>query len=144
MPLFTTPTQKPILRVNKLIDRDDKALCEFYDVNEDLVKDKRGQTEKEFHSFIGHKNESIFDHTSRFLTTSSNPRKYEEKLTNLEHVTNLLDFFPLEWSLQVRMLNQEKGFSDFKLMDIINKIKSFELDLKRREYNQAMFPSQVH
>ena len=53
------------------------ALCEFYYGNADLVKDKGVQAQKEFNSFIGHRNENITDLTNRFLTVSSNLKKYD-------------------------------------------------------------------
>jgi len=42
------------------------------------------------------------------------------------------------------MLKQEWEFIEYKLMDVINKLKSFDLDIKRREYNQATYPTHVH
>jgi len=116
------------------------ALCEFYDGNADLQKDKGVQAQKDFNSFMGLRNEKIADLTNRFLTVTSNLKKYDEDLTTVEQVTKLLDSLPPEWSLQVRMLKQERRFSEYKLMDVINKLKSFELDIKRREYNQAAYP----
>jgi len=155
-------------RDNKLVDRDNKAfgalilclsseihnhfgdqknakelydaLCEFYDGNADLQKDKGVQAQKDFNSFMGLRNEKIADLTNRFLTVTSNLKKYDEDLTTEEQVTKLLDSLSPEWSLQVRMLKQERRFSEYKLMDVINKLKSFELDIKRREYNQAVHP----
>jgi len=116
------------------------ALCEFYDGNADLQKDKGVQAQKDFNSVMGLRNEKIADLTNRFLTVTSNLKKYDEDLTTEEQVTKLLDSLSPEWSLQVRMLKQERRFSEYKLMDVINKLKSFELDIKRREYNQAAYP----
>jgi len=116
------------------------TLCEFYDGNADLQKAKGVQAQKDFNSFIGLRNEKIADLTNRFLTVTSNLKKYDEDLTTEEQVTKLLDSLSPEWSLQVKMLRQERRFSEYKLMDVINKLKSFELDIKRREYNQAAHP----
>ncbi|KAK1421701.1 hypothetical protein QVD17_24250 [Tagetes erecta] len=70
------------------------ALCEFYDGNEDLKLDRKAQAEKEFNSFVGYKQESLTDITNRFLSVSSNLKKYDEKLGNYEQVTKLLDSLP--------------------------------------------------
>ncbi|KAK1421891.1 hypothetical protein QVD17_24607 [Tagetes erecta] len=114
------------------------ALCEFYDGNEDLKLDRKAQAEKEFNSFVGYSQENLTDITNRFLSVSSNLKKYDEKLGNHEQVTKLLDSLPPQWSLQINLLKQERNFHDYKLMDVINKLKSFDLDVKRREYNQSM------
>ncbi|KAK1421751.1 hypothetical protein QVD17_24349 [Tagetes erecta] len=114
------------------------ALCEFYDGNEDLKLDRKAQAEKEFNSFVGYSQESLTDITNRFLSVSSNLKKYDETLGNHEQVTKLLDSLPPQWSFQIKLLKQERNFHDFKLMDVINKLKSFDLDVKRREYNQSM------
>lgn len=42
------------------------------------------------------------------------------------------------------MLKQERGFSDYKLRNVINKLKSFEMDIKRREFNQLMYLPQTN
>jgi len=114
------------------------ALCEFYDGNEDLKLDRKAQAEKEFNSFVGYSQENLTDITNRFLSVSSNLKKYDEKLGNHEQVAKLLDSLPPQWSLQIKLLKQERNFPDYKLMDVINKLKSFDLDVKRREYNQSM------
>ncbi|KAK1424128.1 hypothetical protein QVD17_19443 [Tagetes erecta] len=114
------------------------ALCEFYDGNEDLKLDRKAQAEKEFNSFVGYSQENLTDITNRFLSVSSNLKKYDDKLGNHEQVTKLLDSLPPQWSLQIKLLKQERNFPDYKLMDVINKLKSFDLDVKRREYNQSM------
>ncbi|KAK1429933.1 hypothetical protein QVD17_12286 [Tagetes erecta] len=114
------------------------ALCEFYDGNEDLKLDRKAQAEKEFNSFVGYSQENLTDITNRFLSVSSNLKKYDDKLGNHEQVAKLLDSLPPQWSLQIKLLKQERNFPDYKLMDVINKLKSFDLDVKRREYNQSM------
>ncbi|KAK1406105.1 hypothetical protein QVD17_41391 [Tagetes erecta] len=114
------------------------ALCEFYDGNEDLKLDRKAQAEKEFNSFVGYSQENLTDITNQFLSVSSNLKKYDEKLGNHEQVTKLLDSLPPQWSLQIKLLKQERNFHDYKLMDVINKLKSFDLDVKRKEYNQSM------
>ncbi|KAK1406241.1 hypothetical protein QVD17_41531 [Tagetes erecta] len=123
------------------------ALCEFYDGNEDLKLDRKAQAEKEFNSFVGYSQENLTDITNRFLSVSSNLKKYDDKLGNHEQVTKLLNSLPPQWSLQIKLLKQERNFHDYKLMDVINKLKSFDLDVKRREYNQSMMvpniPSQM-
>jgi len=119
------------------------ALCEFYDGKEDLKLDRKAQAEKEFNSFVGFKHENLTDITNRFLSVSSNLKKYDEQLGNHEQVTKLLDSLPPQWSLQIKMLKQERNFLDYKLMDVINKLKSFDLDVKRREYNQSMMTPNI-
>jgi len=89
---------------------------------------------------MGLRNVKISDLTNRFLTVTSNLMKYDDELTAVEQVTKLLDSLPPEWSLQVRMLRREMRFTKYKLMDVIKKLKLFELDIKRREYNHAVYP----
>ncbi|KAK1429719.1 hypothetical protein QVD17_11936 [Tagetes erecta] len=60
------------------------ALCEFYDGNADLQKDKGVQAQKEFNSFMSLRNEKILDLTNRFLTVTSNLKKYDDELTTVE------------------------------------------------------------
>jgi len=94
--------------------------------------------EKEFNSFIGYKNENLTDIINRFLLVSSTLKKYDEKLGNHEQVKKLLGSLPSQWNLQIKSLKQERNFPDYELMEVVNKLKSFDLDEKRREYNQFM------
>ncbi|KAK1427753.1 hypothetical protein QVD17_16447 [Tagetes erecta] len=88
------------------------ALCEFYDGNEDLKLDRKAQAEKEFNSFVGYSQENLTEITNRFLSVSSNLKKYDDKLGNHEQVTKLLDSLPPQWSLQIKLLKQERNFHD--------------------------------
>ncbi|KAK1413067.1 hypothetical protein QVD17_34798 [Tagetes erecta] len=103
-----------------------------------LELDRKAQAENEFNSFVGLKHENLTEITNRFLSVSSNLKTYDEKLGNHEQVTKHLDSLPTQWSLQIKELKQERNFFDLKLMDVINKLKSFDLDVKRKEYNQSM------
>ncbi|KAK1424507.1 hypothetical protein QVD17_19837 [Tagetes erecta] len=103
-----------------------------------LKLDEKAQAENEFNSFVGLKHENLTEITNRFLLVSSNLKTYDEQLGNHEQVTKLLDSLPSKWSLQIKVLKRERNFFDLKLIEVINKLKSLDLNEKRKEYNQAM------
>ncbi|KAK1434279.1 hypothetical protein QVD17_00015 [Tagetes erecta] len=123
-------------RDKKLIDRDNKAfgalmLCLSSEIHNRFGEQKNAK--------------DLYDALCEFYDGNVDLHKYKgqfKEVLAVEQVTKLLDSLPPEWSLQVRMLKQEKMFTEYKLMDVINKLKSlsFELDIKRREYNQAVYP----
>ncbi|KAK1424416.1 hypothetical protein QVD17_19745 [Tagetes erecta] len=120
-------------RDKKLIERDNKAFGALFLCLSSEIHNRFGEQKNA---------KDLYDAlylTNRFLTVTSNLKKYDQ-LTTVEQVIKLLDSLPPEWSLQVRMLKQERMFTEYKLIDVINKLKSFELDIKRREYNQAVYP----
>ncbi|KAK1431826.1 hypothetical protein QVD17_08527 [Tagetes erecta] len=59
-------------------------------------------------------------------------------------IQRLLDSLPPEWSLQVKTLKKERRFSDYKLLDVINKLKSSKLDIKIKEFFEAVIQPQTN
>ncbi|KAK1427883.1 hypothetical protein QVD17_16591 [Tagetes erecta] len=97
-----------------------------------------------FDSFAALKKEKLSDLIDRFITVANNLKKHDHELTNHEQIQRLLESLPLEWSLHVKNLKKERMFSDYKLLDVIDKLKSFELDIKRKEFFEAMIQPQTN
>jgi len=87
-----------------------------------------------FDNFAVLKNERMPVILDRFMMMASNLKKHDPELTNYEQIQRLLESLSPEWSLHVKNLKKEKMFSDYKLLDVIDKLKSFELDIKRRNF----------
>ncbi|KAK1414952.1 hypothetical protein QVD17_30718 [Tagetes erecta] len=63
---------------------------------------------------------------------ANNLKKHDPKLGNHEQVQRLLDSLPPEWSSHGKLMRRERGFPDYKLVEVMNKLKEMELDIKRR------------
>jgi len=97
-----------------------------------------------FDSFAALKKEKLSDLIDRFISVANNLKKHDSQLTNHERIQRLLDSLPPEWSLQVKTLKEERSFSDYKLLDVIDKLKYFELDIKRKEFYQIVIQRQTN
>jgi len=94
--------------------------------------------ESRFDNFAVLKNESMPSFLDRFVMVENNLKKHDPELGNYEQVQRLLDSLPPEWSSHEKSIRKERGFADYKLVEVMNKLKEMELDIKRREYNEAM------
>ncbi|KAF5803014.1 putative transcription factor interactor and regulator CCHC(Zn) family [Helianthus annuus] len=83
--------------------------------------------------------ESLSDHISRFLNMRTKMKKAGNTFTNRAAIKKLLDSLPKEWSLQCIMLKRDflNGLNLVTLSDLINTLKSFEMDVTKREMNQV-------
>ncbi|KAK1424496.1 hypothetical protein QVD17_19826 [Tagetes erecta] len=97
-----------------------------------------------FDNFAVLKNERMPVVLDRFVMVGSNLKKHDPELTNYEQIQRLFESLPPEWSFHVKNLKKEKMFSDYKMLDVIDKLKSFELDIKRKEFFEAMIQPQTN
>ncbi|KAK1406656.1 hypothetical protein QVD17_42154 [Tagetes erecta] len=91
-----------------------------------------------FDNFAVLKNEMMLEFLDRFVMVANNLKKHDPDLGNHERVKRLLDSLPPEWSSHGKLMRRERGFTDYKLVEVMNKLKEMELDIKRREYDEAM------
>jgi len=95
-------------------------------------------TQSRFDNFAVLKNERMPVFLDRFVMVANNLKKHDPGLGNHEQVQRLLDSLPPEWSSHGKSIKRERGFADYKLVEVINKLKEMKSDIKRREYDEAM------
>ncbi|KAK1421790.1 hypothetical protein QVD17_24422 [Tagetes erecta] len=120
------------------------ALCRFHDERKKRETNKRVLVEKDFIAFVSHKREKLSDLINRFLNVTKNLKKYHPYLTNYYQIHRLVDSLPTEWSNYVKVLKKERFFSDYKLMDIVDKLKNYDIEMKRKEFFQEVLPQQTN
>ncbi|KAK1432029.1 hypothetical protein QVD17_08910 [Tagetes erecta] len=91
-----------------------------------------------FDNFAVLKNERMPEFLDRFVMVANSLKKHDPELGNHERVKRLLDSLPPKWSSHGKSIRRERGFTDCKLVEVMNKLKEMELDIKRREYDEAM------
>jgi len=91
-----------------------------------------------FNNFSVLKNERMPVFLDRFVMVANNQKKHDPKLENHEQVQRLLNSLPTEWSSHGKSIRIERGFTDYKLVEVMNKLKEMELDIKRCQYDEPM------
>jgi len=94
--------------------------------------------ESRFDNFTDLKNETMPAFLDRFVMVANNLKKHDPELGNHEQVKRLLDSLPPKWISHGKSIRRQRRFADYKLVEIMNKLKEMELDIKRREYDEAM------
>ncbi|KAK1411595.1 hypothetical protein QVD17_38150 [Tagetes erecta] len=57
---------------------------------------------------------------------ANNLKKHDPELGNHERVKRLLDSLPPEWSSHGKSIRRERGFTDYKLVEVMDILKSFD------------------
>ncbi|KAJ0456286.1 hypothetical protein HanIR_Chr15g0760681 [Helianthus annuus] len=86
--------------------------------------------------------ESLSNHISWFLNMLTMMKKAGNPITNHAAIKKLLDSLPKEWSLQCMMIKRDflNNQNPVTLSDLINMLKSFEMDVNKRVMNQTGYP----
>ncbi|MFS7948218.1 hypothetical protein Hanom_Chr06g00557381 [Helianthus anomalus] len=92
--------------------------------------------------FGGIRVESLSDHISHFLNMMTKVKKAGSPITNRAAIKKLLDSLLKEWSLHCMMIKRDflNNTNPVTLSDLINTMKSFEMDVNKHEMNTIGYP----
>src|ERR1043165_7819298 len=82
--------------------------------------------------------ESLSSHIDRFMSMLTKMKKAGIPVNNRNSIKKLLDSLPKEWSILCMLIRKEYLDAQSTLADLINTLKSFEMDITKREMNQTV------
>ncbi|KAJ0546139.1 putative transcription factor interactor and regulator CCHC(Zn) family [Helianthus annuus] len=106
-----------------------KALRSKFVGSQEMIKNKKSLSKKEFDLFRGLKNESTKQIIERYCNLLVNMRRVSINKDNEELIEKLADALPHEtWGTYLMMLRNKKGFSNLTLSKFIEKIEAQEME----------------
>ena len=106
-----------------------------------MIASKRSLLRKEFEIFLPFKNEGLSELITRYCHLLSEMDEYEVVVSESEKVLKLSDVLPDKWDNYIMILKQSATFSQLKVNDLIGKLQSKELEMKKKAKIKAQSTS---